>query len=778
MEINNINLRRDGDALVPCANPLLLADFKGWTPVATVGGSILAFKDREVALGSPDNSTNVGAAVRCVVAKDDSTFIVMTGSGAVELSVKGNVLYTTRPDASFPAVGMRAVAANRLSATVPRRHLSSGISSGALKKSDEKALTDDFCNAYRRLCSQSSAAGSAIQPAIARYRLAGHDGSTLFVSQPVLLMPDGGAQFCDYHAVYSSDGQTVNEYTVEAATWKLALSLRADNSARQRAAKLDVLLTPLFHPFDTNLPSPVLYGRYASATDVFARIALPGRQRGLGKAFSQNSQKTVRDAVAHLDRLETCIASVNDPFAENREISLDIPSQPDPETDAMKIARTLAKPAEKLRREFALTTMPNTFTASQGAAGASATMWANITAIPFGGYMPSSFAARTVAGQAWTATVAVRFRNGKGVVRSESGMSEAFTALSPLLCYPSPDAVGMTVQIVSGGTVRRGSFALSPDDSGQFSIYVSPGLDATELPVVASEQTLTFPDASEALSPMLAFAPSANPLAIAALSDAPGYVTALAARTATEESWEFGRSRFIAATASEIFSAGTSHDFRRISLRTLSHSGITGTGCICPDGKCGFFAIADGNLLRLGSRGATVIDPDRRYSSAAWNTRRNELWARTVEGDTLVFEGGSTDFVSMRKDLDISRFAQCGDAACAVSDSGIYLTREETTGGRQQIEHCRIIVPARYDLCHIKKIRIDMQASAFDGEITVEGIAAGTARPWLIKRCAISGSVAGPVVLPLISRPLRAIRLTISGSASSDFRLKNRLTLP
>lgn len=76
MEINNINLRRDGDALVPYANPLLLADFKGWTPVATVGGSILAFKDREVTLGSPDNSTNVGATVRCIVAKGDSTLLL------------------------------------------------------------------------------------------------------------------------------------------------------------------------------------------------------------------------------------------------------------------------------------------------------------------------------------------------------------------------------------------------------------------------------------------------------------------------------------------------------------------------------------------------------------------------------------------------------------------------------------------------------------------------------------------------------------------------------
>lgn len=771
MEINNINLMHDGDALVPSANPLLLSDFKGWTPVATIGGSLLAFKGREIALGSPDNSTNVGAAVSCIVAKNDSTFIAMTGSGAVELSVKGNVLYTTRPDASFPAVGMRAVAANRLSATVPRRRLSSGISSGALKKSDEKALTDDFCNAYRRLCSLASSAGSAIQPAIARYRLVGHDGRTLFLSQPVLLLPDGGAQFCDYHAVYSSDGQTVNEYTIEAATWKLALSLRADNSARQRAARLDVLLTPLFHPFDTDMPSPVLYGRYATATDVFARIALPGRQRGLGKAFSQNSQKTVRDAVARLDRLETCIASVNDPFAENREITIDIPSQPDPETDAMKIARTLAKPAEKLRRELALTTMPNTFAASLGATSAAAAMWANITAIPFGGFMPSSFATRTVAGQAWKATVAVRFRNGKGVVRTESGTSGAFTALSPLLCYPSPDAVGMTVQIVSGGTVRRGSFALSPDESGRFSIYVSPGLDATELPVVSSEQTFTFPDASEALSPMLAFAPSANPLAIAALTDAPGYVTALAARTSAEQSWEFGRSRFIAATASEIFSAGTSQDFRRISLRTLGHSGVAGDGCICPDGRGGFFAIADGSLLRFGSRGTVVFDPDRRYSSVAWNVRRNELWARTAKGDTLVFEGGSTDFVSMRKDLDVSRFAQCGDAACAVSDSGIYLTGEETTGGLRQIEHRRVIVPSRYDLCHIDKIRIDMQASAFDGEIIVEGIATDTSRPWLIKRCAICGSVAGPLVLPLISRPFRALRLTIRATASPDFRL-------
>ncbi len=771
MEINYTNLRRDGEVLVPAQNPKIDTEFAGWTPIARLDSDLLAYKGSKVALGTTANTIDLGAELLCAAPTADSSFIVMTAEGAMTLDADGGALRYENLHLDYPAVGMRAVSANPQSAEVRARRLAATYGSGALSKSDEKSVVGDLVAAYRRLCSLAAATGSALQPAIARYRLLDDAGQTLFTSQPTLLSANGGTQFDEFVALYSADGQTVSSYTLTAQTWKLVLSLPADSVAQKQVARLDVMLSPLFHPFDESLPSPVEYGRYSSAEDVFARVALPGRQRGLGSSFAGNAHQLVREAVARLDELESCIASIHDPFAEVRELTLDIPASPDPEIDAKKIVSILAKRVETVSRQSVLLASPHHFAAECVAAAPSALLWSGITMLPFRGYVPQSFAAGATTDAAWTATVAVRFRDGSGVLRTCSGSTGAFAELTPLLCYPSPDAVKIAVQVVGGGIIRRAAFGLTPDSSGRYALYVSPNLENIKLPVVATAQTFNFGDASLSFPTLMAFASSDSPTTLRLFTEVPGELTAMAACQSTDQSWEFGRSRFIAATSTSLLSIGVAAGFKAASVKRIFSAGLQRADALCHDGRGGFFA-APGSLVHISASGRlTTIEGSESYAALAFDGKRSELWTLLADGSVSVLEGGSTDFVALRSAVSLRCFVQLGNEAIGLSDDGILLLGDETVDLAVDIAMCRTVVPARYALRKLHSVRIDAQASEFDGAIVIEGENIGTARPWLIRSCTMRGAVAGSLHVPIFARPLRAFRLTLSGTASHDLRL-------
>ncbi len=771
MEINYTNLRRDGEVLVPAQNPKVDTEFAGWTPIARLGSDLLAYKGSKVALGTTANTIDLGAALLCAAPTADGSFIVMTADGAVTLDTDGGALRYENLHLDYPAVGMRAVSANPQSVEVRARKLSATYGSGALSKSDEKAMVGDLVAAYRRLCSLAATTGSALQPAIARYRLVDNEEHTLFISQPTLLSAKSGTQFDEYVALYSADGQTVSSYTLTAQTWKLSLLLPADSVAQKQVARLDVMLSPLFHPFDESLQSPVEYGRYSSADDVFVRVALPGRQRGLGSSFAGNARQLVRESVARLDELESCIASIHDPFAEERELTLDIPASPDPEVDAKKIASIIAKRVETASRQSVLLASPHHFVAERVAAAPSVLLWSGITVLPFRGYMPQAFAAGTTTDAAWTATVAVRFRDGSGVLRTCSGSTGAFAELTPLLCYPSPDAVKIAVQVVSVGIIRRAAFDLTPDSSGRNALYISPNLENIMLPVVATAQTFNFGEASLSFSALMAFASIGAPTVLRLFAEAPGMLTASAACQSADQSWEFGRSRFIVATSTSLLSIGVAAGFKAVSVRRIFSAGLQRADALCPDGCGGFFA-APGSLVHISTTGRlATIDDSESYAALAFDGKRSELWTLLADGRVLVFEGGSADFVALRSAVSLRGFVQLGNEAIGLSDDGILRFGNETVDLAVDVMMRRTMVPARYALRKLHFVRVDTQTSDFDGTIVIEGVNIGTARPWLIRSCILKGAVAGSLHIPFLARPLRAFRLTLAGTASPDFRV-------
>lgn len=777
MEIRHTNLKRDGGGVVPSFVPAADTAFAGWKPLAVAEGLVLAYKGTRIALNDPDESIDLGARILCGVRKDSDCFTVMTDDGPVEATVKSDVLSVRLLNGDFPPVVLKSVAGNPQSADVAYRELSESVSSRRLKVSEERQICDDFNAAYRRLCALAAGDGSAIQPAICRYRLVDSNDTVIFVSQPVILAPEGGTQFGGYHPLYSADGKSVAQYTLTAKTWKLGVSWNADPVAAQNVACMDIMMTPLFHPYDESLPSPLTYGRYASSSDVIMRVALPGRQRGLSSAFKGNARKIVRKAVASLEELETCVASVHNPFAESRDMVLDVSPSASPEPDVSKIVKALAKEVKRAGNVRALLNAPHRFTAAFGAAGAGVTMWSGIRWLPYKGCHAEAIAAGKLSARPWTAIVAVAFRDGSHVVRTSSGASGAFNAVAPLLCYPSADATDMVVQVVSDNVVRRGAFSLTPDASGLFSLYASPDLLPAELAVVANGQAFDQGVSRKSLPSVAAFTPTDLPTDVRLTANLPGRLTALCAMPGQGQSWEFGRERFVAATQTHILSVVTGAGLRACSVRTLCESGVGRSDSMCGDGRGGVFAVTHsagsgdfGPLVHIGQNGhAGIVDDTHHYTAVARDGASDELWTLLANGTALVFEHCSTDFVSRRGLNAATSFVQAGDEAIAVCTDGIACLCQGNAREETPVEIVETAIPAKYNLVVVKSVRIDMQASYFDGEVLVEGLNVGDMRPWSIVTCRIKGTVAGPVGIPLVTRPLRAMRVTVTATVSSDF---------
>lgn len=793
MEIEYRNLRKvfsaaaggrasfdDNADLVPAGSPALDRTFAGWTPVGRINGLILAYKDDLIALNDTANAVGVGKKILSAVRLSDSEFIFTTVVHPYLVTAKDDYLNVQPLSCNFPDVELSAQAEQALTATVPERKLSATYSSGPLKNTDENALRADLTTAYRRLCANAAATGVAIQPALGRYRLIDNGGNVVFAGQPVLLMPDGGAQCATYVPLYLPDGVAVSEYTLSAAAWRLKVSLPADAAAAKRVARMEVMMTPVFHPFDASMPAPVNYARRASATDVFARIALPGRQRGLGESFAGNAERIVAQALVRLEGMERPVATVNRPFDTAQELTFDVPCSEIPEEDVERIVAALGKDVEAVPREMALISMPNSFSAGTAAASASACLWGGITALPFDGFLPESFAAGARTAAAWEASAYVRFGDGRGVARHSGGNSGAFTALAPVICYPAPDAVEITFNLLSGGKKRSITLPLTTDESGRFSYYISPKLHDIAVPA-AAPVVPQFRGSRLELPGTIAVAEAQNPTAVRITARVPGALTAAIAARGADQSWEFGRSRFVAATASKILSVAVAKGFGGVSVKTLADSGIARADGICADGKGGFFAVATdageetGRIIRIDARGAVApFEATEKYIAVGYNALHDELTALRRNAPAVVFAGGSTAFAAVRDTFNADTLVAADGELFGMNGEGLIIFTRETAGATA-IEACRTFVPRGYTLANVRSVRADMQASEFDGTVSIEGLNTGALRPWDVRTFAVRGSVAGPVRIRLITRPLRALRVRIAGTASADLRIKGHV---
>lgn len=785
--IDSVNLRSRGGCLELCGTPVKYSALADAVPLCLFGSGsdALIVATRGAALVCGGAATGATATVRgdvfngdvrCAVPLGADAAIAMTDSGAVRLHTEGDKVEATHLKPDFPPLSLVAAEGNPVSATVSERRLSASYSGASrLSATDAANVVSDLVGAYQRIAATGAAAGFMVQPAIGRYRLLDSAGRVLFVSAPVLLSHATGAQCCDTVGITSADSRTLDAYTLTARSWTLqaVAAASAGFTRTSEVARADIYLTPLFHPYRAGASAEVSLGRGSSTQAPFLHVGLPGRDRGLGNSFRGNAQRIVGAALAHLDELETCVATLHNPFGPERSVvNVDVAVDADVAEAAKTVLTVLGRPVSTVSRLEAALALPHTFTARCGDADAATTAWADITVHPFAGYGVEAMAASFGDTAAWRAVTTVRFASGKGVAFSENHNSPVPQTLNALLYYPLPDAEEISVSITSGGVTRVFRANLSPERSGR-GAFAFTSVAANTLTSGTPLQP-SMPHASESYHDAVVIADTAAPLSpVAAAHLGGGAVNALAVRHGSDGSWEFGRCRFTAGCDGGIYSVAVSAS-RKIACRALSHHAVTSPNALVAASAGETFAISGNGIVHITSAGRVEsFDTGTAFTSLVWNSTFGELWAFRPDGSAKVYCRHDEWRCYRRTGLGASRAVMAGGHPFAVAPSALLDLSRETFSDADMgigIE----IVPDSLDLVQLRSVEISAGAERFSGLVTVEAASSGNAslqRPLTIQR--VDGALRSALVLRPFGAPAARLRITVSASVSPDFRLNH-----
>jgi len=770
----NVVLRPVGSLL---SQPLL----RGYTPLASVGapdGTIRVILVRERQLvacpldiaefGSLEQFSCISplpGEFRSFLSAGSSSVNIFTSSGlvAVCIGADGRPVWSEL-SSHYPAVSIMAEDASPLSRTVSARKLSMVYNDGGLSAADARALVNDLSGAYLSLCDTARAAGLAIQPLLARYKLFDADGSLLFTSVPVLLTHSSGTQCAASQALFSPDRQSVAAYSLSASTWRLRLWCEAAGEAIVSAvSRAEIYVSPLFHPFNPDAAGNATLTRATSDSQPFAHVSLPVSGSALSGA---GGCSLLMQVLCRFDSLERLAAVIPHPFRSEAYSPANVSiSFAAPDDDIRRLASALAAP---LPAHSLITWDSAAVSAHLAAMASGVAAYAGFSLVASHPCSPAVAAASRF-DSPYSLSVRVTLADGRSVGFDNAGASGAFNSLGPLLFCYLPDAVSMQVQITAGDITRTSNLPLSPLPDGSASVFIagkalpftipegSPGLLSEPEPLVRS-----FPQS-------IAFADAGAPGHI--LADAPipgGEVMAVIPRMGSDQSWEFGRARFLLATRSAILSVAVDAARKKIAFRTLADTGIGRPDAICALPSSSVFAVIRQRIVEITPTGRIRTFADNSaYIALAWDSVNDELWALRSDRTCDIFCSRFHWQRFTRDDCSVSGFRPFSGGLCAVSESldfvGIELPDRKTVeiSGRCTTDKHRLCTPGQF-IVNISGSGINASFDVWDCGISGHG-------KWPLLSAAIRGDIHSPLRFNYIGRPARSLDLNLTASVNPDF---------
>lgn len=774
------NLRHDSSGcLVPVGKYQAIEGLDGiWLPLGHIGQRLVAASGTQVRAVAEEGDASMlnaentlpGEALNAVSCQD-GTLIAMTPAGPARITIEDENIKVTRLYDPFPPITLSATDSSPVTADIAERSLSRSYTSGRLGTADSHDVIADITAAYLHIAAESSAAGLFVQPVLARYKLRDREGHLLYTSGPVLLCHSSGAQCCDTVGIYSDDRKTLKPYSIAAQSWRLSATFSAATPGlASEATTAEIWLTPQFHPCEPGGAGTVTVSRGTSADNPYLQVRVPGLQNGLGSNWKDRASSLIMKAIARIDDIEERVAVITEPFGST-ERTIDIAVSPDPDVASVsrRLSAALKAPVRRFTTEDVLLSPPHSFSASVAATDAATVAWGDITIRRFTGYAAQTVMARKVTA-AWRIFTKVRFSDGTSLARTDSGTSGVPDLFSPVLTYPSPDAVEINMQITTAGTETTARFPLTPDESGRCAVYIAPAVKPfTPKNEVISDISFTSPP-QDHLPDIVAIADASAPLTIIS-SGRPGggEIRSLEAFRIASQSWEFGRSRFVAGTTKGLCSVGVSADRRSLSLRNIFNGEVSLRHSLAAAGTS-VFALAGNpaSLVEIPATGSARVyaGPDN-YKAMVFNTQRNELTAFRADGSARVFcldeNGGS--------------YTRSGEPVLTatgnyiVTDTGVFRIDMETAS-RMPVTISFFINPCASDYGRITMLEAFIASSDVNTMLKLEGCGVTASYRWLILKADIRGEIRSPVIAHPLARPARSAIITFEGIVSSDFRFK------
>lgn len=544
-----------------------------------------------------------------------------------------------RPAREFPApFAIVRHDEGSISAELPPVVLDGAYSSRSLAMlpSDARRLGALMTDAYFSICDRAAARRTFIQPVIARYRLIGHDGRAIYLSAPVLIVPDSGVQLTSAaFTLGGSDFSVTGTTNMQAVSFSVGLQplMPLGDSWNETVARVELLLSPQLHPLDENLEAVCTFGHFTSAEGSVS-VTLPGAGSRGDSMMSDVMRPKVVGLLARLDTALIPVASAA--FAPSSSTSVSLPGAdrpfhddfPDCKSSLKALRKILASPLPSQTAEaIALSTLslPHTFSAAHAAAGADIVAYASLSANRFAGWLAPEFSvadSHLASSEIVESACRVIFADGSSRVRRMPMPKSSLGPLSPLVCYPSADA--QAIEFYHGTRFVR--LALSSDPSGRFAFCLSPDLKPFDLPEGSQSSAIPSEDARPLSYPWLvAVAEADDPLCLtAAVTSAKSNIMSLVTSAGSSGTLDSGTARFYLFGRGGVDSLTVSSSRSRVSLRHLDSRPLKAAAAVTPVAS-GVAAVVGDELVKLSGQRLTTLCHIPDVCAIGWDSKRDEI---------------------------------------------------------------------------------------------------------------------------------------------------------
>lgn len=574
--------------------------------------------------------------VTCVQPIDDG-FIVMTEGKAPrrfecyadDEEEGGLIFYETELFPDLPPLSIVREDLGTSTAELPTLTLGSSYTTNSqhLTDSDREKIDKAMREAYVNLTDGALLRGRYVQPVVARYRLIGEEGRVLYTSAPVVVTPNSGLQGVKTTLHLTGEGFRECHIAPLTAT-EFVPAIRHTRPADAawdllvRSVRLEV--SPQLHPYSAILP-----GYNAKSASTASQLTMWATLPGLDPLRKYADVDT---------RMAIFVANILD----NPDTTMHpMATAPDTLTELQQLRTiynlVLPVATEEEDQLAVQLSTPHTFTAATSARSGDLIAWGDLTVNPYHGYPLPEMAISVPSATGSLPTAAhVSMHDGSSVVSTAVMPKSGQPQLSPLVTYPSPDAVSMT--LLAGDKAL--TLPLKATPGGRMAYYLAPDLRPMQL--TEEREGFAVPSASprkRRYPSAVALCPVATPFTPTAVSYGDGTrLAALLPAMRHSNSFTVPSARFYLFGLGGISSMTLSDSRRRVNMSLLDSRPVTSASAVTPIAG-GVAVLAGGALVTVtGSRPHTLLEHCG-AGMLGWCGRYGELWC--ISPPPITEGGGS-----------------------------------------------------------------------------------------------------------------------------------------
>ena len=766
-----LNLREIKDALRVVGQPremeaklsdgevnFVYCDARGEAKPVVASGGVLSCDGRMLGVVS-------GQKIEAVESGD--YLVVSSASGLIWLKRDGDNYSRMIPDAAIPEIYLGEAEVEDVSSRTGEVEFDEPYSNlpTRLKDKDHEAVKASVRNAWAEMLDGAAAAGKLCGLRLVRWGVRLWDDSYLYLSAPVLLGGDTvRTSYLSRGEMLTGDGKFtgVPEMSYTASAYRIGVSvLRGVDAKWQGIVKsIDILASAETLPM---LPRRVSYRFFSTSgtggRHYYAEMGVESKSRSEITSEMLRGEWAIVASSWNLERLNEGVMEAMNMERSSREMITGkacsvITSEP---AVASKVGNYQVGLAT---RQLAATRMPETMTTHNGRVymGGGVRLMRN----PWQGILAASGSLTT--GNSKVRVVATLLtENGTTTVVQENDETLTFGAVNGCLCYPDPRATRLELSVESGGTVRKIECELQPMKEWGLAMWLSDTLKAVELSV-GEEQEAVEENTVEPVEGEITVSSVKNPFVTEREHEVCGEsIRGLGVARKPIYSGGFGRYPMYALTGGGIYALPWQTQGIYGEPRLVSGS-VMRKGSRAVEGRREVWYVSESGKLESVS-GSAVTEHLRGVGEVAlaWEDNYGELWLTSEDGCTVLQQSGRT----LTRNLGITCVQSDRHHTLAVTTSGALLRLGDEIDGREIAVHY-LSAPISLRRPMVERIKsvewkVWSEGASTDVDMTLRGMRGEECHGRVVNRLHVEGPVREPVLVRVVSQPMRRYRLEVDG---------------